>query len=171
MLVRPPYLQPDLLTAVLALLPPGLASLEIHASRCAGPLLGLIGRRFPQLARLVLTGNAAQLDWDARGAAAAVPLLVELQLTYCWPTYEFEGSMSRRMECDWLSDNDVAALAPATRLHSLDLTVESSPALSAAAEGCPQPARPQVRPLHGVLGIALGMSRQSRTLKSTLPHH
>lgn len=132
MLVRPPYLQPDLLTAVLALLPPGLASLEIHASRCAGPLLGLIGRRFPQLARLVLDGNAAQVDWGARGTTAALPVLEQLQLTYSWPTFEFmidSHYVARYVYCYALPGPAVAALACATRLRSLELSAKCSPAL------------------------------------------
>lgn len=67
---------------------PRCVSLEICGS-CAGSVLGLIGQRLPQLSRLELAGNAAQLKCDAHGAAAVVPLLERLQLTYSSPYFEF----------------------------------------------------------------------------------
>lgn len=119
--------QPDLLAAAVALLPPGLHRLEIHNSRCSGPLLGLVGQRFTQLQRRVLPGNAAQLNWGARGTSAAVRLLEKLQLTYSWPTYEYNGGdIDRSFDCCALPDSDLAALRHAARLHKLDLSAECS---------------------------------------------
>lgn len=122
-------MQPDLLCAVLAVLPPGLSSLEIRASRCAGPLLGLIGQRFTQLARLALDGNAARINWAARGVTAVVPVLERLELTFSWPLFEFDSgarAMARTFACHALPDSPMAALRHAARLTSLDLSVVCS---------------------------------------------
>ncbi len=123
-------LQPTLVHALLAVLPPTVRQLYFEVD-CRGPLFNIL-RRFTQLESIAICsteGNGARLQWSGGAAAAAVPKLPELRLIF-------------RQEPEWQGDGWVQAVlaavpsslpyaaAAATRLSSLELMCEWRPTVA-----------------------------------------
>lgn len=123
-------LQADLVPGVLAVLPPGLTSLDL-ATPCTGPVLGIIGERFARLQHLEMCAcDGGAIDWAARGTAAALPPLQRLELTYSTPDFALEGGFLDKQYAVGTMPGEVAALLQgASRLQTLSLELSFSPAV------------------------------------------
>lgn len=111
--------QPTTALAVLAVLPPNIRWLELAVSPCAGPLLQVLAR-FSRLEQLTITGNGADIQWDAGHSAVLAPLL-ELHLDYrrdCEPDMYGYGTDAVIGE---MPASVALALPAATALHTLHL--------------------------------------------------
>ncbi len=126
----PLLVQADLVCGVLAALPPGLTSLQL-ATPCAGPVLGIIGERFTRLQRLEMLGcDGDAVEWQARGTAAALPLLGRLELNYSKPDNLYEdGFIDKSFNVVRMGDDVAAMLRSASRLEQLSLVLQYSPAV------------------------------------------
>ena len=126
------YVQPYLMLAVLAVLPPGLIELQL-ASRCSGPVLTALSR-FRRLQTLTMSGDASGVHWSAPGSAPMLPKLRSLQLAYsrysCHVAFMEDASLPDsyalyEYSCGALPSDMPRWLAGATQLTSLELVVAS----------------------------------------------
>ena len=132
-------MQPELLLAVLAVLPPRIASIKL-ATNCTGPVLAALSR-FKLLRTLHLGGNAAFVNWQGRGAAAQVPKLRQLRLDCREPQREGSAPSAQYPDPNWppsrLDSHMPSTLAAATALSSLELVLDWTQDVAALCRGLP----------------------------------
>lgn len=119
-----PFLQPSLVHAVLAVLPPTVRQLRLHVD-CYGPLFTVL-QRMPQLDSFSIGGtwgNGAHLQWGSPAATAAVRKLTSLRLNFR-EAPEWDGEFHLEAEILPVPDALPCVLAAATRLTSLELLVK-----------------------------------------------
>lgn len=111
---------------MVAALPPTVRQLNL-AAECRGPLCLMLQRmrRLEDLSIasdliLGLTANGAFVDWRGPGAAGAIAKLSSLRLDYR-KRPQWDGEFTQDAEIAPVPANLPAALAPATRLTSLEL--------------------------------------------------
>ena len=138
--------QPELVPAVLAILPERISKIEL-ATDATDPVLTVLSR-FKRLCTLNISGNGAFLDWQARGAAAVVPKLKMLRLDCrdLEQLYKYaDGLQSPKEHIIPDSDNPPCrldsiipnALAAATALSSLELVLDWTEDVAALCRGLP----------------------------------
>ncbi|KAL4452169.1 hypothetical protein ABPG75_007831 [Micractinium tetrahymenae] len=113
-----------LLYVILDQLPPSITSLHISAD-LRDPLPPLL-QRLPNLQQLHISGqhgNAAGVGWHSARATPLVPRLSALRLSYHQPDYLVDGDDWDHIHWGPLPSTLPAALAAATQLHALDLSV------------------------------------------------
>lgn len=111
----------NLLPDALQQLPAGLTALELN-SFCTVAVPAALAR-FTRLQRLALTGNSRDVAWADPAAAALMPLLRDVRLDYCSRAQVPACWGGNFVILPTLPDSDASALAAASRLESLHLTV------------------------------------------------
>lgn len=131
-------LQPDLVISLLLCAPRGLRELELRAA-CAGPVFTALGR-FTRLRALDITGNGADIDWEADGGSCVISTLQHLALDYRQrPEWEVPYTLQSVVNTSvWRVPPSLPAqLAAATCLHTLELHVSWSADVAALCEALP----------------------------------
>lgn len=143
-------MQPELIHALLAVLPEGLRNIEL-ATHCVGPVLASLAR-FKRCRSLSISGNGAFMSWQGRGAAAVVPKLKHLRLDCREPNLYSEPdrkTVEQEYDADEPEPDDgdehysyldgciPGALAAATALTSLELVADWSDGVAALGQGLP----------------------------------